>query len=79
VIGKQRRIIATVEALIGEIRPETGPLSLPLTMLFFGMINWTHTWFRPEGRVASDSLANMAVDLILDGLRAPSLGRGNQA
>jgi len=79
VIGKQRRIIATVEALISEIRPDTGPLSLPLTMLFFGMINWTHTWFRPEGRVASDSLANMAVDLILDGLRAPSLGRGSQS
>ena len=74
VIAKQRRIIATVEALISEIRPETGPLSLPLTMLFFGMINWTHTWFRPEGRVAADSLADMAVDLMLDGLRAPAFG-----
>ena len=75
VIGKQRRIIATVEALIGEIRPESGPLSLPVTMLFFGMINWTHTWFRPEGRVAADSLADMAVELMLEGLRAPSFGR----
>ena len=74
VIAKQRRIIATVEGLISEIRPDTGPLSLPLTMLFFGMINWTHTWFRAEGRVAADSLADMAVDLMLDGLRAPAFG-----
>jgi len=78
VIGKQRRIIATVEDLICEIRPETGPLALPLTMLFFGMINWTHTWFRAEGRVSAESLADMAVDLMIGGLMSPSLhaGRG---
>ena len=68
VIAKQRRIIATVEALIREIRPQTGPLALPLTMLFFGMINWTHTWFRPQGRVSAETLADMAVDLMLGGL-----------
>ncbi len=68
VIGKQRRIIAIVEEMIGELRPETGPLALPLAMLFFGMINWTHTWFRAEGRVSADSLADMAVDLMLKGL-----------
>ena len=68
VIAKQRRIIATVEELIRGIRPETGPLALPLTMLFFGMINWTHTWFRAEGRVSADSLAELAVELMLRGL-----------
>ena len=80
VIGKQRRIIATVEALIGEIRPETGPLALPLTMLFFGMINWTHTWFRPHGRVSAESLAEMAVEVMLVGLSSPVLrGEGVRA
>lgn len=68
VIGKQRRIIAAVEELICEIRPETGPLALPLTMLFFGMINWTHTWFRPQGRVSAETLADMAVELMLKGV-----------
>ena len=77
VIGKQRRIIATVEDVICRIRPETGPLALPLTMLFFGMINWTHTWFRPEGRVSAESLADMAVTLMMEGLDAPALrGKG---
>ena len=68
VIGKQRAIIATVEELIRDLRPESGPLALPLTMLFFGMINWTHTWFRAEGRVSAERLADLAVDLMLEGL-----------
>ena len=79
VIGKQRRIIATVEELVRELRPETGPLALPLAMLFFGMINWTHTWFRPEGRVSADSLAEMAVDLMLKGLSSPAFAGEDQA
>ncbi|MGZ8350482.1 MAG: TetR/AcrR family transcriptional regulator [Allosphingosinicella sp.] len=69
VIAKQRRIIAAVEELIGEIRPETGPLALPLAMLFFGMINWTHTWFRAEGRVSAERLADMTVDVMLNGVK----------
>jgi AcrR family transcriptional regulator len=72
VIGKQRRIIASVEDLIREIRPGTGSLALPLAMLFFGMINWTHTWFRPEGQVSAGQLADMAVNLVLDGLQGVS-------
>jgi AcrR family transcriptional regulator len=70
VIAKQRRIIAMVEELIRALRPQSGPLALPLTMLFFGMINWTHTWFRGEGRVSADSLAELAVELMLGGLES---------
>ena len=70
VVAKQRRIIAAVEALVRAIRPDAGPLTLPLTMLFFGMINWTHTWFRPDGALDADRLADMAVDLMLGGLQA---------
>jgi len=68
VVGKQRRIIAVVEELIREIRPEANSVTLPATMLFFGMINWTHTWFRPAGEVNAEQLADMAVDLVLGGL-----------
>jgi AcrR family transcriptional regulator len=73
VVAKQRRIIGAVEALVRELRPDAGALTLPLTMLFFGMINWTHTWFRPRGAVNADRLAEMAVDLMLGGLASPSL------
>ena len=70
VVAKQRRIIGAVEALVREIRPDAGALTLALTMLFFGMINWTHTWFRPGGAIDADRLADMAVDLMLDGIQA---------
>ena len=68
VVAKQRRIIAVVETLIRDIRPDLNPITLPLTMLFFGMINWTHTWLRPEGSMSADKLADTAVDLMLHGL-----------
>jgi AcrR family transcriptional regulator len=68
VVAKQRRIIAVVETLIHEIRPDLNPITLPLTMLFFGMINWTHTWFRPGGTVSAEALADLAVELMLNGL-----------
>jgi len=73
VVAKQRRIIGAVETLVRALRPDAGPLTLPLTMLFFGMINWTHTWFRPGGAVDADRLADMAVELMLGGLPAPDL------
>lgn len=68
VVAKQRRIIGAVEALVREIRPDAGAMSLPLTMLFFGMINWTHNWFRPGGTLDADRLADMAVELMLGGM-----------
>ncbi len=68
VVAKQRRIIAIVETLVREIRPDATPITLPLTMLFFGMINWTHTWFSPSGQMQPEVLADLAVDLVLNGL-----------
>jgi AcrR family transcriptional regulator len=34
-----------------------------------GLQNWTITWFRKEGRLSADTLADRFSDLILDGLR----------
>jgi len=70
VVAKQRTIIATVEGLVRALRPEAGDRALPLAMLFFGMINWTHTWFRPGGAVSAEDLAEMAVDVMLGGVQA---------
>ena len=73
VVAKQRRIIAVVETLVREIRPDANPVVLPLSMLFFGMINWTHTWFRPGGAVTPEQLADLAVDMALNGLNGLKL------
>ena len=69
-VAKQRGIIAAVEALVREMRPDRASEALPLAMLFFGMINWTHTWFRSGGALDADRLAEMAVGLMLDGVQA---------
>ena len=70
VTAKQRRIIAVVEDLVRQMRPDlpAPATGKALTMLFFGMINWTHTWFRSEGAISADALANLAVDVMLSGI-----------
>jgi hypothetical protein len=65
VIARQRRIIAAAESVIAEIAPGGG--ARVNTMLFFGMINWTHTWFDPKGPVTPDMIADMAADLAVCG------------
>jgi AcrR family transcriptional regulator len=68
VVAKQRKIIAHVQGLVQEIRPELARETFPVAMLFFGMINWTHTWFRGGGPVRSEQLAEMTVSLLLGGV-----------
>jgi AcrR family transcriptional regulator len=68
VVAKQRRIITAVEEMVAGLRPGASAQTLPLTMLFFGMINWTHTWFRPDGEIPPERLADMAVALMLNGI-----------
>lgn len=73
IVETQRGLIETVRLLLVEIEPKlkrrTGE-SFAAAMLFFGAINWTHTWFDPKGPVSADAIADMAVDLTLGGLSA---------
>ncbi len=39
------------------------------TMLFFGMINWTYTWYKADGAIKSDELADRCVELFLEGFK----------
>lgn len=72
IVRTQRGLIEIVQRLLSEIEPKlkkrTGE-SYAAAMLFFGMINWTHTWFDPKGPVSADAIADMAVDVTLDGIR----------
>ena len=72
IVVRQRRLIEAVERLIVDIQPGLkGPrrLARPAAMLFFGMINWTHTWYDPAGPVSPDAIADLAVDIMAGGLR----------
>jgi len=67
VVKIQRRLIDIVETLIAEIRPELRARR-PAAMLYFGMINWTHTWLDPDGKVTPAKVASLANTIFLDGL-----------
>jgi AcrR family transcriptional regulator len=70
IIGVQRRLIAIVEGILAGVQPRLGPAHRrPTAMLFFGMINWTHTWLRPDGPVSPAEIADLGAALFLDGLR----------
>jgi AcrR family transcriptional regulator len=71
IVDIQHRLIAIVEKILGEMRPELSgraPLRTPAAMLYFGMINWMHTWLDPKGRAAPSEIAELAVRIFLDGI-----------
>ncbi|WP_395613736.1 TetR/AcrR family transcriptional regulator [Allosphingosinicella sp.] len=66
VVAKQRRIIAAAEEVIAELAPGGG--ARVNTMLFFGMINWTHTWYDPAGPFMPEALALRVVEIMQRGV-----------
>lgn len=68
IVQKERQIVATFENCLAVAKPEfakTKGLLRTKVMLFFGMINWSHTWFDPKGQISRDELSDMAVATIL--------------
>ncbi|MCF8207607.1 MAG: TetR/AcrR family transcriptional regulator [Methylotenera sp.] len=71
----ERRVVAEFAAALTRVRPELADAQLhkPLTMLLFGMINWTFTWLRPDGDLSPEALAAVVSDLFFGGLGAVQL------
>ena len=69
IVTKQRAVIDAVQGLLAQIDPRLSnpALARVQTMLLFGMINWTHTWFDPAGPVSADAIADLALDHFLPG------------
>ncbi len=69
IVLRQKRLIETIERLIVEIQPKLERRARkPAAMLFFGMINWTHTWFRADGAASAREVADLAAAMALRGL-----------
>ncbi|MGD8622164.1 MAG: TetR/AcrR family transcriptional regulator, partial [Anaerolineales bacterium] len=49
----------------GTFRPMDRSLA---TFALLGVLNWMITWYRPNGRMRADTIADQFADLILDGL-----------
>lgn len=74
IVARQRRLIAAAEAKLAAAAADTAspaPTRAKLraqVMLFFGMINWSHTWFDPAHGLSRAELARQAADTALKGL-----------
>jgi len=68
----ERQVVGAFAEAVAAVRPEfkAARLDKPLTMLLFGMINWTFTWLKPDGMLTYDAMAPIVVDLFLGGLGA---------
>ena len=71
ITAKQRRLVDLAADLFAALAPRLKAqpaLRFPLAMSFYGMINWTCIWYRPDGDLPPDAFADLASDLFLDGL-----------
>lgn len=71
IVAKQGRLVSLAADLFAEIAPALkaqSELRFPTAMSFYGMINWTCVWYRPDGALSPDAFADLACDLFLDGL-----------
>lgn len=78
----EARPVKLLESILANVRPELrGALALrsPVTLLVYGTINGTYTWFNPDGRLSTHHLADLIVDFVLNGLTSLKLDAGTAA
>jgi len=69
-VARQRELIAYVRDILLQLRPDLARDATTAqvdTMLFFGMINWTYTWYQSDGAVSPQELADRTVELFING------------
>ncbi|MGH6624201.1 MAG: TetR/AcrR family transcriptional regulator [Burkholderiaceae bacterium] len=70
VLAKQRRVVRGFADVIAQLAPEgeRSGLVKPLTMILFGMVNWTFTWLKERGPLTYADMAPVVADLFLGGI-----------
>jgi AcrR family transcriptional regulator len=61
-----RDIILMLNPRVSERRYE----AMSLTMIVFGAVNWTYTWFDEKGKLSLEQLADLMTETLLGGIRA---------
>ncbi|THF65141.1 TetR/AcrR family transcriptional regulator [Pseudothauera rhizosphaerae] len=71
VVAKQRRVVAAFADAIERVEPglKRRHLDKPVAMILFGMINWTFTWLRAEGRFTHADMAPVITAIVLNGVK----------
>ena len=70
ILNRQRDVVAAFTRFIRRAYPErvTPANQTALTMMLFGMINWTFTWLRPGGPMSYTAFADEVVATLEKGL-----------
>ena len=61
-----RDIILMLNPRVSERRYE----AMSLTMIVFGAVNWTYTWFDEKGTLSLEQLADLMTETLLGGIRS---------
>lgn len=71
---EERKVLQEIRNLITQLRPDlTPPLVTSLTMYLMGAVNWTYTWFKPQGQVSATDYADLATATFLSGILQPPI------
>lgn len=72
IVTMQREVVALFGDLVVSLAPRAP--RAPTTMALLGMINFTYTWFDPDGPVGPEAYADLVAGLFLRGLCASTGG-----
>lgn len=67
----ERRCTLLLREIVTQINPGIASRraqSVALTMLAFGTVNWTYTWFQANGPLSLDAVADMATQMLIGGI-----------
>lgn len=67
----ERRCTLILRDIVMQINPGVASRrqqSMALTMLAFGTVNWTYTWFQANGPLSLDAVADMATQMLIGGI-----------
>jgi len=71
VLNRQRDVVAAFTRQLARAYPGhvTAENQTALTMMVFGMINWTFTWLKPGGRMGYRDFAEQVIAVVDHGLK----------
>jgi hypothetical protein len=74
VVQRQRQVVSALGDMLSQAYPErvSAHNKIPLTMMLFGMINWTFTWLRPQGPLSYDAFAQEVIATLENGFTSPN-------
>ena len=70
IVERQRDVVSAMTRFLRRAYPQrvTPANQTPVTMMLFGMINWTFTWLRPGGAMSYSAFAEEVVAMLENGL-----------